>query len=95
MEEKLELKLIKLKESIKFYPKELLDESSGVYQEMIKEGKPYQLIDNFEIAKEKNIFYLRINFNRFYKQLVIFPSSKTILQVLIEEFGDKNKALNK
>ena len=89
MEEKLELKLTKVKENVFFNPIKEVDKTSDNYLKMLKEYKEFQLIKSFEIIKEKNLFYLRINFTPYYNLFVIFPQTQTILNKLEKELGPK------
>jgi len=83
IEEKLNLQLVKLKEKITFEPIKLIKKGSEIYQKMVEGNMPpYTLIDNFEISKVKNNYYVQFNFTPWYKQTVIFPTSKSARQEL-------------
>ena len=94
IEEKLNLQLVKLKEKIVFEPIKLLKKDSEMYQKMVEWNmKPYTLIDNFEISKGKNNYYVQFNFTPWYKQTVIFPTSKTARQELTSRHWEKIEQL--
>ena len=94
IEEKLNLQLVKLKEKITFEPIKLIKKGSEIYQKMVEGNMPpYTLIDNFEISKVKNNYYVQFNFTPWYKQTVIFPTSKSARQELTFRHWDKIEQL--
>ena len=89
IEEKLNLQLVKLKEQICFEPIKNLKEWTKDFRVMMEWWKPYTLIDSFEISKWKNSYFVQLNFTPWYKQTVIFPTSKSARQELTFRHWEK------
>lgn len=101
LEEKMDLQLNELKNSIFFEPIKPFDisneEKLKKYNKMkeLTDWNEYTLIDNFEIIKTKTWFYLQLNFTSWYKETVVFPNSKTARQILTEKYWNKIETMLK